>query len=171
MPLAPQTSDDGTSRGHRGALMASVSSAHLVLFIAAVLFSAALAGTLTEGATSLADSIDGAADADADHANAEFRIVSDDQTPTAVYDAGNETLTLLVKNTGARTLPDDPGDVTVLVNGAYQADTQTTVLDADTWRPSDVLRVRANVSLGSNAKTRVVVDAGGHRDRFVFTTP
>jgi len=150
--------------------MASVSSAHLVLFIAAVLFSAALAGTLTEGATSLADSIERAADADADHVNAEFRIVSDDQTPTAVYDAGNETLTLLVENTGGRTLLHGPDDVTVLVNGVYQADTRTTVPDADTWRPGEVLRVRANVSLDPNTKTRVVVDAGGHRDRFVFTT-
>jgi flagellar protein FlaG len=150
--------------------MASVSSAHLVLFVAVVLFSAALAGTLTEGATSLGDSIEGAAGADADRANADFRIVSDAQTPTAVYDAGDETLTLLVKNTGARTLPSDPDDVTVLADGAYQADTQTTVLDADAWRPETVLRVRANVSLASNAKTRVVVDAGGARDRFVFTT-
>ena len=150
--------------------MASVSSAHLVLFIAVVLFSAALAGTLTEGATSLADSIEGATGADADRANADFRIVSDARMPTAVYDADNETLTLLVKNTGARTLRSDPNDVTVLVDGTYQADTQTTVLDADTWRPETVLRVRANVSLDSNAETRVVVDAGGHRDRFVFTT-
>jgi len=150
--------------------MASVSSAHLVLFIAVVLFSAALAGTLTEGATSLADSIERATDADADHADADVQVVSDAQTPTAVYDADNETLTLLVKNTGARTLPSDPGDVTVLVDGAYQADTRTTVLDTDVWRPETVLRVRANVSLASNAETRVVVDAGGARDRFVFTT-
>lgn len=150
--------------------MASVSSAHLVLFIAAVLFSAALAGTFTEGATSLGDSIESAADADTDRANADFRVVSDAQTPTAVYDADNETLTLLVKNTGARTLRSAPEDVTILVDGAYQADVQTTVLDADAWRPGEVLRVRANVSLDPNTKTRVVVDAGGHRDRFVFTT-
>lgn len=150
--------------------MASVSSAHLVLFIAVVLFSAALAGTLTEGATSLADSIERATDADAAHTNADVQVVSDPKTPTAVYDADNETLTLLVKNTGDRTLRSDPDDVTLLVDGAYQADTQTTVLDAGAWRPGTVLRVRANVSLGSNAKTRVVVDAGGARDRFVFTT-
>lgn len=150
--------------------MASVSSAHLVLFIAVVLFSAALAGTLTESATSLGESIEDATGADADRTNADVRIVSDAQAPTAVYDADNETLTVLVKNIGARTLRSEPGDVTVLVDGAYQADTQTTVLDADTWRPGTVLRVRANVSLDPNTKTRVVVDAGGARDRFVFTT-
>lgn len=150
--------------------MASVSSAHLVLFIAVVLFSAALAGTLTEGATSLGASLEDAADADADHANADFQIVSDAETPRAVYDADNETLTVLVKNTGARTLPSAPDDVTLLVNGAYQTDTRTTVLDADAWRPGEVLRVRATVPLDSNTETRIVVDAGGHRDRFVFTT-
>ena len=150
--------------------MASVSSAHLVLFIAVVLFSAALAGTVTEGATSIGASIEAAAGVDADHANTDFQVVSDAEAPTAVYDADNETLTLLVKNTGARTVPSAPEDVTVLVDGAYQSDTRTTVLDADTWRPETVLRVRANVSLAPNAETRVVVDADGHRDRFVFTT-
>jgi len=151
--------------------MASVSSAHLVLFIAVVLFSAALAGTLTESATSLGASIEDAAGADADRTAADFRVVSDSETPTAVYDAGNDTLTLLVRNTGDRTLRSDPEAVTVLVDGEYQGDTRTTVLDADDWRPGEVLRVRANVSLAPDVRTRVVVDAGGHRDRFVFTTP
>jgi flagellar protein FlaG len=150
--------------------MASVSSAHLVLFIAAILFSAALAGTLTQGATTLGRSIEAAADVDADHANTDFQIVSDDDSPTAVYDADDETLTILVKNTGAATIPSSPDEVTLLVDGAYQADTRTTVLGADRWRPETVLRVRANVSLAPDAKTRVVVDANGHRDRFVFTT-
>jgi len=151
--------------------MASVSSAHLVLFIAAVLFSAALAGTLTESATQLGESIEDAADNDATQTATAFQVVSDDDAPNAVYDADGETLTVLVKNTGDTTIPSRPDDVTLLVDGAYQADVRTTALDDDRWRPGTVLRVRANVTLAPDAETRVIVDAGGHRDHFVFTTP
>ncbi|MDH5020470.1 archaellum stator protein ArlG [Halobacterium rubrum] len=151
--------------------MASVSSAHLVLFIAAILFSAALAGTLTESANSLGASIEDAADADATRTATAFQIVSDDDAPSAVYDADTETLTVLVKNTGDTTIPSQPDDVTLLVDGAYQTDTQTTALDDDRWRPGTVLRVRTNVTLAPDTETRVVVDASGHRDYFVFTTP
>lgn len=151
--------------------MASVSSAHLVLFIAAILFSAALAGTLTESATSIGASIEDAADADATQTATAFEVVSDADAPNAVYDADTETLTVLVKNTGDTTIPSQPDDVTLLVDGAYQTDTRTTALDDDRWRPGTVLRVRANVTLAPDTETRIVVDASGHRDYFVFTTP
>jgi len=151
--------------------MASVSSAHLVLFIAAVLFSAALAGTLTESATDLGESIEDAADNDATQTATAFQVVSDADAPNAVYDADTETLTLLVKNTGDTTIPSRPDDVTLLVDGAYQADVRTTAFDDDRWRPGTVLRLRANATLAPDTETRVVVDASGHRDHFVFTTP
>lgn len=151
--------------------MASVSSAHLVLFIAAILFSAALAGTLTEGATSLGTSVEEAADAEAARTATALQIVSDGAARDAVYDADAETLTVLVKNTGDKTIPSRPDDITLLVDGSYQSDTRTTALDADRWRPSTVLRVEANVTLAPDTETRVVVDVSGQRDYFIFTTP
>lgn len=171
-PVAWQYTNDGTSRGDRGdRLMASVSSAHLVLFIAALLVAAALAGTLTEGATTLGASVEEAADAEATRTATAFEVVSDDDAQEAIYDADAETLTVLVKNTGDTTIPSRPEDVTLLVDGSYQPDTRTTTLDDDRWRPGTVLRVRANVTLAPDTETRVVVDASGHRDYFVFTTP
>jgi flagellar protein FlaG len=151
--------------------MASVSSAHLVLFIAAVLVAAILAGTATQSATRIGNALDEQSDIQSDHTATELRIVSDAGAPEAIYDAANDTLTLYVKNTGDTTIPHGSNAVTLLVNGTRQPDTTTTVLDADQWRPGTLLRIEANVSLPSNQQTRTVVDANGGRDLFVFTTP
>jgi flagellar protein FlaG len=151
--------------------MASVSSAHLVLFIAAVLVAAILAGTATQSATRIGNALDEQSDVQSDHTATELRIVSDAGAPNAIYDTANDTLTLYVKNTGDTTIPDSPSAVTLLVNGTRQSDTTTTVLDADQWRPGTLLRIEANVSLPGSQQTRVVVDVNGGRDLFVFTTP
>lgn len=151
--------------------MASVSSAHLVLFIAAVLIAAALAGTVTESAGRLGNAIDENSQVESEQTDTAVRVVSDADAPAAVYDAANETLTLYVKNVGDSTLSSDPEDVTVLVNGTYASDQQTTVLDADEWRPGALLRVRVDVTLPPDSETRVVVNPTGARDSFVFTTP
>jgi flagellar protein FlaG len=151
--------------------MASVSSAHLVLFIAAILVAAVLAGTMTESAGRVGNAIEQESNAESAQTNAEIAVVSDADSPTAVYDNSTDTLTLHVKNVGARTLSRDPGDVTVLVNGHYQGDVRTTVLDDDRWRPGSLLRIRVNVTLADDAATRVVVNPTGARDTFTFTTP
>ncbi|MXR19194.1 flagellin [Halobacterium bonnevillei] len=151
--------------------MASVSSAHLVLFIAAILVSAAVAGTVTESASRVGSAVEADSDLESQRVDADVRIVSDADSPTAVYDDSSETLTLYVKNVGGRTLPSKPDDVPVLVNGNYQSDVQTTVLDGDAWRPGTLLELSVNVTLADGAETRVVVTPTGARDLFVFTTP
>jgi len=148
-----------------------VSSAHLVLFIAAILVSAAVAGTVTESASRVGSAVEADSDLESQRVDADVRIVSDADSPTAVYDDSSETLTLYVKNVGGRTLPSKPDDVPVLVNGNYQSDVQTTVLDGDAWRPGTLLELSVNVTLADGAETRVVVTPTGARDLFVFTTP
>lgn len=151
--------------------MASVSSAHLILFIAAVIVSAAVAGTMTNSANRIGQAIRDSSAEEAAEREAAIRVVSDAGSPAAVYDNTSDTLTLLVKNTGDGTLPATPESVTVLVNGTYQSDVTTTVLEANDWTPGTLLRVKVNVSLPSNEETRVVVKARGSRDLFSFTTP
>jgi flagellar protein FlaG len=151
--------------------VASVSSAHLVLFIAAVVVAAALAGTITNSASRLGGAVQDRAVDDSEEIDGEIRVVSDAESPSAVYNITSETLTLYVKNTGAGTLPSAPEDVTVLVDGAYQSNVSTTVLDGTEWRSGALLRVEVDVSLPANAQTRVVVQSRGARDLFVFTTP
>lgn len=151
--------------------MASVSSAHLVLFIAAVLIAAVLAGTATQSATRIGNAVEEQSEVQSDHTATELRIVNDPGAPAAAYDTANDTLTVYVKNTGDTTIPSSPSAVTVLVNGTRQPATTTTVLDADRWYPGALLRIDVTVSLPSDQRTRVVVDVNGGRDRFVFTTP
>lgn len=151
--------------------MASVSSAHLVLFIAAVLVAAVLAGTATQSATNIGNAIEEDTQAQADQTDTEIRVVSDPESPNAVYNHTTGTLTLLVKNTGGSTIPSQPSSVTVLVNGSYQNDTTTTVLGETEWRPGALLRVEVTVSLQPDSQTRVVVTPSGARDVFIFTTP
>jgi flagellar protein FlaG len=151
--------------------VASVSSAHLVLFIAAVVVAAALAGTMTNSASRIGEAVQDRAVDDSEAIDGEIRIVSDAESPGSVYNDTAETLTLYVKNTGAGTLPSAPEDVTVLVDGAYQSNVSTTVLEASEWRSGELLRVQVNVSLPANTQTRVVVQSRGARDLFVFTTP
>jgi len=151
--------------------VASVSSAHLVLFIAAILVSAAVAGTVTESASRVGSAIEADSDLESQRIDADVRVVSDADSPNAVYNNSSQTLTLYVKNVGGRTLPSGPNDVPVLVNGNYQSDVQTTVLDDDAWRPGTLLELSVNVTLADGAKTRVVVTPTGARDLFVFTTP
>lgn len=150
--------------------MASVSSAHLVLFIAAVIVAAALAGTVTDSASRVGEAIQERSHDASDDVNAEVRVVSDPESPNAVYDNASETLTLYVKNTGGSTLPSATDDVTVLVDGTYQSNVSTAVLEADDWAPGTLLRVEVNVTLSSDSETRVVVQSRGARDLFVFTT-
>jgi flagellar protein FlaG len=150
--------------------MPSVSSAHLVLFIAAILVSAALAGTITESAANVGNAIEEDGQAQSDHTDAAIDIVSDAGSPTAVYNHSSNTLTLYVKNVGAGSLPHAPDNVVVLVNGTYQTAVRTTVLDEDDWRTGTLLRVRANVSLPADSQTRVSVSVTGAQDYFTFTT-
>ncbi|MFB6270990.1 MAG: hypothetical protein ABEH83_13675 [Halobacterium sp.] len=151
--------------------MASVSSSHLVLFIAAIIVAAVAGGTITEGATRLSGAITDSTRQQADDLASEIQVVSDAGSPQSIYDNGTGTLTLYVKNVGAETLPSNPGDVTVLVNGTYQGDMSTTVLESEEWRPDTLLRIRVNVSLPAYADTRVVVNPTGARDTFAFRTP
>jgi len=151
--------------------VASVSSAHLVLFIAAVLVSAAVAGTFTSSASRLGNAMEEDSRVEAEQVDASIRIVSDASSPETVYDPDTETLTVVVKNTGDETLSSLPDAVPVLVNGTYQSDVRTEVVTGGEWRPGDLLRVRVNVSLPEESPTRVVVAPTGSRDLFEFTTP
>ncbi|MCD2204318.1 hypothetical protein [Halobacterium sp. KA-6] len=151
--------------------MASVSSTHLVLFIAAILVAASVAGTVTEGATRLGGALGDQSQQHAEDIDAEIKIVSDAGSPQSIYDHSSETLTLYVKNVGGSTLSTDPDTISVLVNGNYQTDIETTVLDADSWGTGNLLRIRTDISLQPRADTRIVVTPTGARDVFLFRTP
>lgn len=150
--------------------MASVPSAHLVIFVAAILLSAGLAGVVVDSAERYADSVGSSQTEYAKDVATEIEIINDPGKPAASYDESTDTLTLYVKNLGDRVVPADPGEITVLVNGTRHPVSGVTVHGDSRWRPGVVVELTVDVVLPSNSETRVVVDVSGGRDRYEFTT-
>jgi len=152
--------------------VASTSVSTLVLFIAAVSVAAAVSGAMVTTVGDIASSLDDrgadvAADIDTD-----VEIISDPASG-AVYDAANGTVTVLVKNTGRRTLPTEGTGVEVLLDGRYvpRSSYGVTVLgDGDgAWRDGRVVRVVVDESL-QPGDHRVTVVVGSERETMGFRT-
>ncbi|WP_115863776.1 flagellar protein G [Halorussus litoreus] len=140
--------------------MASVSTSHLILFIASLLIAASVAGTFTQGVQRLSSALgDRSVDVSSD-VRTDVEVISDPGSD-AVYDNSSETLTLLVKNTGSRDLDASPDRMDVLVDGRYQPNVSTTVVDGSYWRVGNVVRIE--VGLGSE------VADGDHRAKVIVS--
>ena len=150
--------------------MASVPSAHLVIFIAAIVLSAGFAGVVVDSAEQYADSIGRSQSEYAKDVSTEIQIINDPGAPAKSYDEVNDTLTLYVKNTGDRIIPAEPGELTVLVNGSRHPVRDVTVHGDSRWRPGTVVEITVDVVLPSGSEARVVVDVSGGRDRYEFTS-
>lgn len=89
-----------------------------------------------------------------DRANTDVSIAN------ASYDATNDTLTVLVDNTGSRSL--SVADTTLLVDGQYVTPDATTVdgdAGTDVWPPGEQLTITVNRSTALD-RIKVVTDAG-----------
>lgn len=149
--------------------MASVSSSTLIIFIASILVAASVAGTMTNGVQRLSDALgDRSVDVSQD-IRTDVEIISDPGSPASIYDETNENLTLLVKNTGSKTLPSTPDAVDLIVDGEFVTPSTVTVVDGTGWRAGNVARVNASVNL-SSGDHRVVVVVNGDRETLEFRT-
>ncbi|MFC7079996.1 CARDB domain-containing protein [Halorussus caseinilyticus] len=109
--------------------MASVSSSHLILFIASLIIAASVAGTFTQGVQRLSSALgDRSIDVSGD-IRTDISIISDPGSG-AVYNESENNVTVLVKNTGSRSLPAESDRIDVLIDGQYQATATVTVLTA-----------------------------------------
>jgi flagellar protein FlaG len=148
--------------------VASTSVSTLVIFIAAVSIAAAVSGVMVTTVGDIANSVDErggdvAADIDTD-----IEIISDPGSG-AVYDDSQEEVTVLVKNTGRRTVQARSSAVEVLVDGRYVPPSayDVTVLDSDAWHTGTVARVVVNESVtAGDHRVTVVVDSERETLRF-----
>ncbi|MFT4882424.1 MAG: flagellar protein FlaG [Salinirussus sp.] len=150
--------------------MASTSVSTLVIFIAAVSIAAAVSGVMVTTVGDIANSVDErggdvAADLDTD-----IEVISD-ASSDAVYDDTQETVTVLVKNTGRRTLAARASVLEVLVDGRYISPSSynASVLGGDAWRTGAVARVVVNESVAAGDH-RVTVIVGSERETLRFRT-
>ncbi|MFC4551454.1 MULTISPECIES: flagellar protein G [Halorussus] len=150
--------------------MASVSTSHLILFIASLLIAASVAGTFTQGVQRLSSALgERSVDISGD-VRTDISIISDPGSG-AVYD-GSDTITVLVKNTGSRDLEAAPDQIDVLVNGQYQANVQIEVVDGTAWTVGNVARITIEYggTLDSNQDYRVAVQVNEDQEILRFRT-
>lgn len=148
--------------------MAIVSSETLILFIATVLVAGSVAGALTGGVNQLSSALGDRSLDVSEEIRTDVEIISDAGSG-AVYDATNDTVTLLIKNTGSNTLAGSPDTIDVVLDGTYRANLTTETVDEDAWRPGSILRMQVqNVALTTGEDHRVVIDVHGNTERFAF---
>lgn len=144
--------------------MASVSSSTLIIFIASILVAASVAGTMTSGVQRLSGAL-GDRSIDVSHEiQTDVEIISDPGSPASVYNGTKSELTLLVKNTGSKSLPAAPGTFDIIVDGEYATSLTVTVVDGSGWDPGNVVRVNASGVSLSSGDHRVVVIVNGDRE-------
>lgn len=149
--------------------MASVSSETLIIFIASLLVAASVAGTMTTGVNRLSDALGDRSIDVSDDIRTDVEIISDPASGQ-VYDAENDTVTVLLKNTGSSTLSHDPDTIDVLVDGQYTTDVSSTVVGDETWRAGSVVRLTVTGVTLNDGDHRVVVEVNGDREVLEFRT-
>lgn len=150
--------------------MAGDSVSTLILFIAAMLVAAGVAGTLVTNVNELSNSVDTQSSDVTDKIDTDIEIISDPGSD-AVYDDTAGTVTILVKNTGQKTLADDGTGLDVLVNGSYVSSGAMTVTVQDgggPWRRGTVAALEIDRSLAPGEEHRVQVTVNGAEEVFEF---
>ena len=150
--------------------MAGGSAAELILFIAAIVIAASVAGTLTSEVDRVSDAISAKSLDVAGEIRADTEIVSD--PGAGVYNATSENVTIHVRNTGASDLPADPGTVDVVLDGEYVTGVTVSVVDGgDTWHRGDVVRIEfATGGLAPDTDHRLKLVVRGDEEVFRFRT-
>lgn len=151
--------------------MASAPVSTLILFIAAMLIAAGVAGTLVANINDVSNSIDDYSGDVKDKIDTEIDVISDAGS-NSIYD-GNTTITLLVKNTGSKTLANETSQLDVIVDGEYVSNgaLHMSIVDGEPWRPGGVARLEIDRSLATSEEHRVVVIVNGDRAEFDFYVP
>lgn len=154
--------------------MASVSVSHLIIFIAAMIVAASVAGLLTNTVDDISNAIEEQGFSTSDEIRSDITIIND---PGAeVYnDSNGGELTLFVKNTGSTELSNASRDIDILVNGIFVtvADGDIQLLDGEeVWGRNTVVQITVNTSesdpVNDPGENRVKVIADGGEDVFIW---
>lgn len=150
--------------------MASVSIAHMILFIASMLVAASVAGVFTNTVDQLSDAIDDQAVQISQDVRTDIEIISDSGSD-AIYDNSTTpgTTTLHVKNTGSERLRNETNAISVFIDGQYETDVETRVLgDSSIWWPGEVIELQIAEDLTSGEDYRIKVVVNGDEEVFEF---
>ena len=140
----------------------SISSTHLVFFLASMLVASTLAGVFIATTDSISDGIVEKENSISKRLKTDINIIND---PNHVP---NDPLTIYVKNTGSTKL--NKTDVNILVNGTLQDSVTKTVVDGGPiWEQNDVLKIEVNKNLPAGDHWIKVIVGNDIQDTFEFS--
>lgn len=147
--------------------MASVSVSHLIIFIAAMVVAASVAGALTSTVNDISRAIDEQGPSVSDDIRSDITIIND--AGSSVKN-DSDAVVLYVKNTGDTDLPTQPDRIDVLINGQFSLADNVTVITSDdgVWRRNDVAEIAITNPPTSTGDNRVKLVIGGAEDTFVW---
>lgn len=154
--------------------MASVSVSHLIIFIAAMIVAASVAGLLTTTVDDISGAIEDQGFSTSDEIRSDISIINDaGATNSSTGDSTN--VTLYVKNTGNSELSTQPGDIDILINGQFVTGIgsgRITLLDgAAVWSEGEVVEIVVDVSgvtINEPGENRAKVTVDGAEDVFIW---
>ncbi len=140
----------------------SISSTHLVFFLASMLVASTLAGVFIATTDSISDGIVEKEDSISKKLKTQIDIIND---PNHVP---NDPLVIYVKNTGSTKL--NKTDVNILINGTLQETSTKTVIEGGhVWEPNGVLKIEVNTNLPSGDHWIKVIVGNDVQDTFEFS--
>ncbi|MGM0605302.1 MAG: flagellar protein G [Halobacteriota archaeon] len=152
--------------------MASVSTSHLIIFVASLVVAAGVVGTLTTGVDRVSSAIqDGSLDV-SQQVRTDVTIISDPGSD--VYNETNASVTIHVRNTGSQTLSVQDSTIDIFLNGQYKTgeDLQIELVsdaNAAVWRPDEVVEVTLYDVDGDIADdNRIFITVNGDEEVFEF---
>ena len=149
--------------------MASVSTSHLILFIASLTIAAGVAGTLVQGVEGVSNAIDDRSLDIEDEILTDIEVISDPASP--IYNtSGNENATILVKNTGSQRLQASTNAVEIIIDGELKRNVTLTVPDGVRWDTGEVARIEISTPGLGPGDHRVKIIANGDEEVFEFRT-
>ena len=161
--------------------MASVPVSHLILFIASLVIAAGVVGTITTGVDRVSAAVDDAGLDATEQLRTDVTVISD---PNAgVYNATEENVTILIKNTGTQRLAPDGSGLDVVFDGRFvrpeALDGELVSVDGATaWSRGDVLELTIDLNeiddidtlSDENSDHRVFISINGDEELFQFRT-
>ncbi|RLI89709.1 MAG: hypothetical protein DRO98_00390 [Archaeoglobales archaeon] len=143
--------------------MPSVSASHVVLFVAALVVSSAVAAVMMNVVSETTSVLSQKNRVLVESIKDDITIINDPKNVSV------NPLVIYVKNTGLSTIPIDKKLVDVLVDGVYQTNyTMTSLSGNQQWEPGDVVEFRINVTLSSGSHVVRIYVRGAAWDELWF---
>ncbi|MCL9816000.1 flagellar protein G [Natronocalculus amylovorans] len=156
--------------------MASVSTSHLIIFVASLVVAAGVVGTLTTGVDRVSSAVqDGSLDV-SQQVRTDVTIISDPGSSIVVENGDEEVdVTIHVRNTGSQTIPARESAIDMFLNGQFQGEedftieVQGTTDNADVWRPDEVVEITITAEEADlDTDNRIFLTVNGDQEEFEF---